>query len=110
MEGRKKSWQLAGYDGKGSYKYLMDTYNMTDNDAGIQSAPLSFLRGGDFGWSSGNLYNRCSDGYYWESRVYSSSHGYSLYFYSTSLNPQYYNTKGYGRSLRCIVRIPPSHK
>ena len=83
---------------------------MSGNDAGIQAAPLSFLRGGAYLYSSGNLYNRGSNGRYWESRVNSDTHGNDSLFLSTTLYPQYTGNKGYGFSLRCIVRIPPSHK
>ena len=71
---------------------------------------LSFPRGGAYYYSNGFLGNGGGNGYYWESRVYSSTDGMILLFDSTHLNPQYTDTKGYGFSLRCIVRIPPSHK
>ena len=82
---------------------------MSDNDAGIQAAPLSFLRGGSYRYASGNLYSRGSGGGYWEARVYSDTNAYRLYFDSTLLYPQNDSNKGFGFSLRCIVRIPPSH-
>ena len=104
-----QNWQLAGYSGKGSYYDLMNTYNMSGNDAGIQAAPLSFLRGGYYYYSNGGLNNRGDRGYDWESRVDSDTYAYRLVFQSTSLNPQNSNYKGSGFSLRCIVRIPPSH-
>ena len=100
----ESGWQLAGYEGKGSYKYLMDTYNMTSNDAGIQSAPLSFLRGGYFYWSSGNLLDRGSYGYYWESKIHSVTNARNLYFYSTALGSQDTYAKGRGFSIRCVVK------
>ena len=99
-----RGWKLAAYTGAGSYKYLMDTYNMTSNDNGIQRAPLSFVRGGNYYYSNGSLYNRGSNGYYWETRVNSGTLAYFLTFYSTSLRPQYYYNKGYGFPLRCLVR------
>ena len=82
----------------------MDTYNMTANDNGIQRAPLSFVRGGYYLYSGGNLNYRGSNGYYWESRVGSGTTAYGLGFYSTDLTPQYGNLKGYGFSLRCLAR------
>ena len=99
-----RGWKLAAYTGKGSYKYLMDTYNMTTNDNGIQRAPLSFVRGGYYLYSNGGLNYRGSNGYYWEARVRSASVAYSLYFGSTFLAPQNHYDMGLGLSLRCLAR------
>ena len=77
---------------------------MTTNDNGIQRAPLSFVRGGDYYCSNGTLYGRGSYGYYWEARVGNASNAYLLNFYSTNLGPQNASNKGYGFSLRCLAR------
>ena len=77
---------------------------MTTNDNGIQRAPLSFVRGGYYNYSNGNLDYRGSYGYYWEARVYNANYAYSLCFGSTNLNPQSNRNKGYGFSLRCLAR------
>ena len=82
----------------------MDTYNMTDNDAGIQSAPLSFLRGGYFSWDSGTLGNRGGAGYYWESKISSGTGARYLGFSSANLYPQGASLKGGGFSIRCVVQ------
>ena len=101
-----KGWKLAEYSGKGSYQYLLTyTYNMASNDYGIQRAPLSFVRGGLYNYSNGNLNYRGSNGYYWESKVYNAANAYGLGFYSAYLNHQnYYYYKGYGFSARCVAR------
>ena len=77
---------------------------MASNDYGIQRAPLSFVRGGYYFYSNGNLNNRGSYGYYWESKVYGAASAYFLYFYSTYLYPQNGNSKGNGFSARCVAR------
>ena len=100
-----KGWKLAEYSGKGSYQYLLTyTYNMASNDYGIQRAPLSFVRGGHYSYSNGNLGNRGSNGYYWESKVNNAAGAYDLYFHSAYLHPQYNYTKGNGFSARCVAR------
>ncbi|MBQ2660142.1 hypothetical protein IJF86_01885, partial [Candidatus Saccharibacteria bacterium] len=83
---------------------LTYTYNMASNDYGIQRAPLSFVRGGNYSYGNGSLFYRGSNGYYWESRVDGAAVAYYLYFYSTYLHPQYNSGKGYGFSARCVAR------
>ena len=83
---------------------LTYTYNMASNDYGIQRAPLSFVRGGHYSYSNGNLGNRGSNGYYWESKVNNAAGAYDLYFHSAYLHPQYNYTKGNGFSARCVAR------
>ena len=68
---------------------------------------FSFLRGGNYVYNNGNLGDRGDRGRYWESRLHSSTNAYNLYFYSTYLGPQgtygiFY--RGYGYSIRCVVR------
>ena len=65
-------------------------------------APLSFLRGGDFGYSSVNLWY--DEGLYWASKISSDTDARSLKFTSTLLSPQYNFYKGGGFSIRCVVQ------
>ena len=81
----------------------MDTYNMTSNDAGIQSAPLSFLRGGLYFYSLGLVGER-DTGYYWDSKTSSDISAWSLDSSSTRLNPQNSYNKGFGLFIRCVVK------
>ena len=55
-------------------------------------------------YSSGALVNVRLDGNYWSASPYSSSttHAYYLYFNNSSVLPVHYNSRGYGRSVRCI--------
>ena len=57
--------------------------------------------------ASGNRYgtglnDRGSYGYYWSASLYSQTSGYSLSFYSTGVNPAYYNGRFYGFSVRAV--------
>ena len=65
---------------------------------------FSFLRGGYFLYSSGNLSNRGSGGGYWESKIYSDTSARSLNFYSSILNLQRAGVRGNGFSIRCVVK------
>ena len=49
-----------------------------------------------------SLYNRGSYGYYWSASLYSSAYGYSLYFYSSGVNPANYNDRYRGFSVRAV--------
>ncbi|MBQ2660353.1 hypothetical protein IJF86_02980, partial [Candidatus Saccharibacteria bacterium] len=69
-----------------------------------QRAPLSFVRGGLYNYSNGNLGYRGSLGRYWESKVYGAAYAYYLLFRSAYLSPQYYDYKGLGFSARCVAR------
>ena len=66
----------------------------------------SFLRGGDFTWSSGSLYNRGASGYYWEPKIYTNTATRDLHFDLAVLDSQYTKSgaKGYGFSIRCVVQ------
>ena len=103
----KKHWQLAKGEGSGSYQSLfVDAYNMRNGTGGnnADSAPLSFVRGGDYepGYSIDYLIGRY--GLYWESKVESATVAWNLYFHSTALLPQDYENKGRGFAIRCVVR------
>ena len=84
----------------------MDTHNMSSRDYGINSAPLSFVRGGSYGlYGTGDIYETGIVGKYWESLVDDATSGARyLFFSSARLDPQYRESKGYGFSIRCVVR------
>ena len=48
------------------------------------------------------LYYRGTGGYCWSSGFYSASNAYILYFNSTDVNPQYYNNRRYGFTVRAV--------
>ena len=113
-----RGWQLPTYDTtdpKSYYNLIVRVYggnnrpyaNRLDGtlaDSILLSQPLSFLRSGSYSWQSASRNNRGSNGFYWESRILSVSNANSLNFYSSYLNPQSSNTRGYGFSVRCVSR------
>ena len=117
-----RGWQLPTYDTtdpKSYYNLIVRVYggnnrpyaNRLDGtlaDSILLSQPLSFLRSGYYHWQTASRNYRGSDGRYWESRIASVTLANYLYFYSSSLNPQYGNFRGYGFSVRCVSRQPSS--
>ena len=104
-----KGWRLPGYSGSGSWydlvrKYNNGTGNSAPKDTFLQISPLSFFRSGRYYYVSGALYYRTSIGDYWSGRFYSRTNSYNLDFGSTYLYPQHEFDRGYGFSLRCLVR------
>ena len=70
---------------------------------GRKERNLSFLRGGYYDTSVGPyFYNNA--GYYREPKISSDAGAYVLGFYSTGLLPQYSGGKGFGYSIRCVVK------
>ena len=61
---------------------------------------IFFPAAGDYNGSS--LSGSGSGGYYWSSSWYSSSIGYYLYFNSGNVDPQNYNNRYYGFSVRAV--------
>ena len=45
----------------------------SSRDFGLLSAPLSYVRSGDYYWGSTELNNRGSNGYYWSLRSYNTT-------------------------------------
>ncbi len=66
-------------------------------------APQIFFPAAGFrGYSSGNAYDRGSDGYYWSSRP-GSYDAYSLFFHSSFVGTtQFDSSRAYGYSVRCV--------
>ena len=79
-------------------------WNSANIDTQSQLLPINFIRGGRYVYSSGNITNRSSYGYYWQSRIYSDTYARYLTFNSTYLVPQNNSTKGDGFTVRCLVR------
>ena len=71
-------------------------------DQGLFVAPLYFNRAGRV--DSDALNYPGYSGNFWSSTVASSSFAFYLYFYSTYVNPADYNSRYYGRSVRCLAR------
>ena len=53
-------------------------------------------------YSGTSLSYRGTSGYYWSSSFYDSTNAYLLYFNSSNVNPQYYFSRRYGRSVRPV--------
>lgn len=49
-----------------------------------------------------SLSNRWTNGYYWSSSFVSATHAYYMYFDSSSVYPQYYNSRRYGFTVRPV--------
>ena len=49
-----------------------------------------------------SLYSSGSYGYYWSRSLYSSANVFLLYFNSSSVDPQSYNSRFYGFSVRAV--------
>ena len=80
---------------------MHNTVADNDGNGGKVKNMISFVRGGEYGWSGG----LGKQGNYRESKNYDKPRPYYLFFSSGVLNTshvQYY--KGYGFSLRCVVR------
>ena len=86
-----------------SYSMKNCTSNCESNqDSGILSNPLSFLRSGYFHWSDADLYSRGGGGFYWSLRSANTTYSSSLLFYDTYLYPQYSYARGNGFAVRCV--------
>ena len=107
-------WQLPTYDGTKSYQnllvevYEMQTYNLWDGswnnlDTALQVLPISLIHSGIYNYNYGIITNT-GTGYYLESIPYNTTNVWYLHFLSAYLDPRTSLHKGYGYSLRCLVR------
>ena len=71
----------------------------------LRSLPLSVMMSGILYWSSGNLNNRGTDGYFWSSTPYSYTNSRGLGFGSANVNPKNGSSKPFGSALRCVARF-----
>ena len=100
-----KGWRLPTSKSSGEYQALMAAYNITsntDSTTRITQSPLYFHPSGNV--YSGSLRNAGNYGSYWSSTAYSStSHAYSLGFYSGYVNPSVNGNRYVGFSVRCLA-------
>src|SRR5574344_2487590 len=68
----------------------------------VENAPLNFVRGGQYYWSSGQIDSKSTIGYYWSTTASSSTYSRYFAFSSSSITPQTNYIKGYGFSVRCV--------
>ena len=101
-------WQLPNNSGTKSWYNLITTnYSANSGRLGarkLRSFPLSVIMSGYYAWVNGYLGSRGTGGYYWSSTPYAVTHSHHLYFYSTSVYPQYGSNKTYGLTVRCVAR------
>jgi hypothetical protein len=84
-------------NGGGEFQNLYNKYNNAKLFQEALSTPLS----GSF--YSGKADNQGNSGFFWSSTRGSGFIMYDLYVNSTSVNPQFYNDRSFGFSMRCIV-------
>ena len=84
--------------------YGSRTGDIVRGDSQIQAKPTNFIRNGNYSYSTGNTDFKEDRGLYWHSAIYSSSYGVNLIFYPSYMLIQNAGYKGYGFSLRCLVR------
>ena len=101
-----KGWRLPSKEGNKSYQNLLiNSYNTpTNSDAVLLAMPLSFIRAGLYYPGGGSFSSQDSDGLLWSSAVYSSDYTYLLSLDGSTVYPQDSNYRGYGSSVRCVVR------
>ena len=90
-------WRLPTYSGTYSYQTLYNSYNSATK---WEQYPATFLRVGYF--DSGSQ-GDASYGDYWSASVYNANYAYSMYYYTSFVNPQYGNDKYLGFSVRCVA-------
>ena len=79
-------------------------------DSGILSNPLSLIRSGYFAWSNAYLSSRSGGGRDWSLRSADTTSSNYLLFSGTNLLPQYYDPRGNGMAVRCVlIPISPSY-
>ena len=80
-------------------------YNTIINmDTSVQRKPLSSIRSGHYYFADGDIYGINGDGYYWQAAATSGGDAIFQLFLSSYLYPSYSNRKGFGSSIRCLVR------
>ena len=106
---RQGHWQLPTYDGTKSYQNLLvEVYGISESysavgvkinsDSSIQFPPFNFIRSGFYIYSSGQT-NFAWRGSFWYSTI-----SVDLLFNSDTLRTQDSSAKGFGLTLRCLVR------
>ena len=104
-----KGWKLPSNSGDTSFANLLGSglYNVQNSTEGynkINNWPLNFLRAGSYGRSSGYIYVRVTNGYWWSTTAGSATYGHNLGTSPTNVSPRNTNSRGYGFAVRCVVR------
>ena len=100
-----KGFELPPNAGDNSYNSLISAYNISSNTTGgtaMRSAPLFFVRSGYVN-PTGYLNRAGNAGNYWSSVASSSSHAYTLYFYSSHVDSSGGHSRYNGVSVRCVA-------
>ena len=80
-----------------------------NQDSGVLSTPLSFLRSGYFAWDIASLYFRGGYGYYWSLRSGNTTSSNYLDLRNAYFNPQDNYPRSYGMAVRCVQILHHSH-
>ena len=102
-----KGWRLPTSTSSGDFAALMSAYGITDNAAGstkASEAPLYFVRSGVYEHDTGRMAYLGEYATYRSSTIRDKDYGYLLYLTPSGANPSEYNTRNYGRPIRCVAR------
>ena len=105
-------WTLPRATREGSFRYLWKEYGYNDtsyesfaNIATLWGSPLYFATSGSF---NGALHGVGEGGYFWSSQASGTYNVFAAYFYpnpySNSASASSSEPRGFGHSVRCIVR------
>ena len=94
-----KGWRLPTGGNGGEFQTLYNNYN---SSSAIRSSPVNLTLSGDV--YSSSRYNQGSGGRYWSSTVHSSYGAYTLYLYTSNVDPAGNSGKDNGFSVRCVAR------
>ena len=92
------SWQGSYYYNSNGTNYGDNTYT-SEQWSKMEQAGAVFLPASGLRWGTG-VRNVGNDGSYWSSSEYYENYAYYVYFFSSSLYPQYINYRNYGFSVR----------
>ena len=101
---------IFSHSGTKSYQNLLVDVYGGERTSGASSesfnldSPFNFTRTGYYNITAGDLTSESLAGSFWENEIYYENHARLLRFYRNELIPQYANGKGYGFSLRYLVR------
>ena len=93
-----KGWRLPTGGSSGEYQALYTAYS--SNVSSFQAALSTPLSGYFY---NGSASNQGSYGYFWSSTRNNDINMYSLYVYSTNVDPTNNNRRCYGSSVRCLA-------
>ena len=88
-----------------SWAKLLDTYSITTGAQLISNSTLGVTKYyGYWRWYSASEYNQGSYGNFWSGTPSAETNAYYLRYNSGGVDPQDYNDKGNGFSIRCVAR------